>query len=33
MLMTEPLKTANVVDVPIDLFTPFDYLTNSDTDA
>jgi hypothetical protein len=33
MLMTEPLNTANIVDVPADLSTPFDYLTNSDTDA
>jgi hypothetical protein len=33
MITTEPLDTANIVDVPADLFTPFDYLTNSDTDA
>ena len=33
MLTTEPLDTANIVDVPADLSTPFDYLTNSDTDA
>jgi hypothetical protein len=31
MLTTEPLKTANIVDV--DLSTPFDSLTTSDTDA
>jgi hypothetical protein len=29
-LTTEPLDTANIVDVPADLSTPFDYLTNSD---
>jgi len=33
MLTTEPLDTTNIVDVPADLSTPFDYLTNSDTDA
>jgi hypothetical protein len=33
MLTTEPLDTANIVDVPADLSTPFDYLTNGDTDA
>jgi hypothetical protein len=33
MLTAEPLDTANIVDVPADLSTPFDYLTNSDTDA
>ncbi len=33
ILTTEPLDTANIVDVPADLSTPFDYLTNSDTDA
>ncbi|PMD66910.1 uncharacterized protein K444DRAFT_623160 [Hyaloscypha bicolor E] len=33
ILTTEPLDTANIVDVPTDLSTPFDYLTNSDTDA
>jgi hypothetical protein len=33
MLTTEPLDTANIVDVPADLSTPFDYLTNTDTDA
>jgi hypothetical protein len=33
MLTTEPLDTANIVEVPADLSTPFDYLTNSDTDA
>jgi hypothetical protein len=33
MLTTEPLDTANIVDVSADLSTPFDYLTNSDTDA
>jgi hypothetical protein len=34
MLTAEPLNnTANIVDVPADLSTPFDYLTNSDTDA
>jgi hypothetical protein len=33
MLTTEPLDTANIVAVPADLSTPFDYLTNSDTDA
>ena len=33
MLTTEPLDTANIVDVPADLSTPFDHLTNSDTDA
>ena len=33
MLMTEPLDIANIVDAPADLSTPFDYLTDSDTDA
>ena len=33
MFTTEPLDTANIVDVPADLSTPFDYLTDSDTDA
>jgi hypothetical protein len=33
MLTTEPLDIANIVDIPADLSTPFDYLTNSDTDA
>jgi hypothetical protein len=33
MLTTKPLDIANIVDVPADLFTPFDYLTNSDIDA
>ena len=33
MLMTEQLDTVNIVDVPTDLSTPFDYLTNSDTHA
>jgi hypothetical protein len=33
MLTTEPLDTTNTVDVPADLSTPFDYLTNSNTDA
>ena len=33
MLTTEPLDTVNIVDVPADLSIPFDYLTNSDTDA
>ena len=33
MLTTEPLDIANIVDVPADLSTPFDYLTDSDTDA
>ena len=33
MLTTEPLDTAKIVDVPADLSTLFDYLTNSDTDA
>jgi hypothetical protein len=33
MFTTEPLDTANIVDVPADLSTPFDYLTESDTDA
>ena len=33
MLTTEPLNTVNIVDVPADLSIPFDYLTNSDTDA
>ena len=33
MLTTEPLDTADIVDVPADLYTPFDYLTNSGTDA
>jgi hypothetical protein len=32
MLTTEPLDTANIVDVPTNLSTPFNYLTNSDTD-
>ena len=27
------VDTANIVDVPADLSTPFDHLTNSDTDA
>ena len=30
---TELLDTAKIVDVPADLSTPFDHLTNSDTDA
>jgi hypothetical protein len=33
MLTTEPLDTANIVDVPTDLSTPFDYLKNSETNA
>ena len=33
MLTTEPLDIANIVDVPADLSAPFDYLTDSDTDA
>jgi hypothetical protein len=33
MLTTEPLDNTNIVDVPADLSTPFDYLTNSDTDV
>jgi hypothetical protein len=33
MLTIEPLNIANIVDVPADLSTPFDYLTDSDTDA
>ena len=33
MLRTEPLDTTNMIGVPADLSTPFDYLTNSDTDA
>ncbi|PMD16204.1 hypothetical protein NA56DRAFT_709010 [Hyaloscypha hepaticicola] len=33
MLTTEPLDTTNTVDIPADISTPFDYLTNSDTDA
>lgn len=33
MLTTEPLDTASLIDHPNDLFTPFDYLTDSDTDA
>jgi hypothetical protein len=33
VLTTEPLDIANIVDVPADLSTPFDDLTNSDTDA
>jgi hypothetical protein len=33
VLTTEPLDTTNIVDVPADLSTPFDYPTNSDTDA
>jgi len=33
MLTTEPLDTVNIVDVLADLSIPFDYLTNSDTDA
>ncbi|KAI5863308.1 hypothetical protein GGS23DRAFT_566343 [Durotheca rogersii] len=33
MLTTEPLDIADIVGVPVDLATPFDYLTNSDTDA
>lgn len=33
ILTTEPLDTANVVDIPTNLSTLFDYLTNSDTDA
>ena len=32
MLTTEPLNTTNIDDVPADLSTPFDYLTDSDTD-
>jgi hypothetical protein len=33
MLTTEPLDTTNIINVPADLSTAFDYLTNSDTDA
>jgi hypothetical protein len=33
MLATELLDTANIVDIPADLSTPFDYLTTSNTDA
>jgi hypothetical protein len=33
MLTTEPLDSTNIVDAPADLSTPFDYLTNSDTDT
>jgi hypothetical protein len=33
MLTTEPLDTTNIVDASADLSTPFDYLTNSDSDA
>ncbi len=33
MLTTEPLDTADIIDIPTDLSTPFDYLTTSDTDA
>jgi hypothetical protein len=33
MLTMEPLDTASISDTPTDLSTPFDYLTNSDTDA
>ena len=33
MLTTEPADTANIVDVPANLSTPFDSLTNSDADA
>ena len=33
MLTTELVDTANIVDVPTNLSTPFNYLTNSDTNA
>jgi hypothetical protein len=33
MLTTEPLDTSNIVDVPANLSTPFDYLMNSDSDT
>jgi hypothetical protein len=33
MLTTEPLDTVNIVDVPADSSTPFDYLTNCDTNV
>jgi hypothetical protein len=33
MLTDGATDTANIVDVPADLSTPFDYLTNSDTDT
>jgi hypothetical protein len=33
MLTTELLDTTNIVDVPTDLSTPFDCLTNSDINA
>lgn len=33
ILMTELLDTANIVNIPANLSTPFDYLTNSDTDT
>jgi hypothetical protein len=33
MLTTEPLDTTNIINIPVNLSIPFDYLTNSDTDA
>jgi hypothetical protein len=33
VLTTELLDTANIVDVPTDFSAPFDYLTNSDSNA
>jgi hypothetical protein len=33
MLTTEPLDTADIVDVAAHVSTPFDYLTNSYPDA
>ncbi|TKA56516.1 hypothetical protein B0A55_13013 [Friedmanniomyces simplex] len=33
MLTTKPLEPADYIEVPTDSFMPFDYLTNSDTDA
>jgi hypothetical protein len=33
MLTTEPLVTANIVDVPADFSTHFNCVTNNDTNA
>jgi hypothetical protein len=33
MLITEPLDIANIIDVPVDLSTLFDYLMDSGTNA
>jgi hypothetical protein len=33
MLTTEPLNTANIVNISTNLSTPFDYLMNNDTNT